>query len=240
MPRRSFCFPRLSKKHDFEESFIDMYSHVSILCTVIHVYAESLDQPCVQTTASSPCLPCAESLSLRLILKPSQEARVCFLHSGTSQRGKENAGTVQLSLLGSERVAMLGSFLGWWQNLYMKEQGNSFYIICTLSGTSWIPLFTTMIITHNHSTYLHLVLDIYLHVTCNCICCLFSTEKGRNTLCTVSTKYQRKKHIWNFERVLFHNCVLVLEYMCIGIKWNRSSSNQLWNSTFHGPICLQM
>lgn len=87
---------------------------------------------------------------------------------------------------------------------------------------------------------IHLALDIYLHVTYNCIYCLYSNERGINTMCTVSTKYQRERHIRNFERVLFNNSLKVVEYICIGIRLNRSSSNQLWYSTFHGPICLQI
>lgn len=43
-------------------------------------------------------------------------------------------------------------------------------------------------------------------------------------MCTVSTKFQRERPIRNFERVLFNNCVLALEYMRIEMKLNMSAA----------------
>lgn len=130
-----------------------------------------------------------------------------------------------------------------------EEWGNSIHLICTFSKLS--SIISSMIMISGHSTYLHPSLGGYLSVsvrhkwTCNCMYPPFIHERGRNTTCTeaaLNTKGKDTLEIWGntFERVLFNNYVLVLEYMCVGTKPNRYSWNHLRNSTFDGPICLQI
>lgn len=64
-------------------------------------------------------------------------------------------------------------------------------------------------------------------------------------MCTeaaLSAKEKDTLEIWrnNFERILSNDYIMVLGYMCIGMKPNRCSWNHLRSSTFDGPVCLQV
>jgi len=187
--------------------------------------------------------------------KHPRQAVAASRSQAPGRRGKENARAVPLSLLGGDSEGQqtdnavvtsgvmpesLHGGMGelYSQNRYFQWDGFSSTVLrmITISGDP----------TCSHASVGSCLSGpAWRKYTCNYVYFLFSNERGRNIKCTQAALDAKRKdtlEIWgnNFERILFDNYVLVLEYTCIGMKPNKYSWSHRRNSTFNGPICLQI